>query len=115
MPSFKGNRKIILQPSDRDLVFYFDHTTNSSVSAGDGFLPYGKTISSVEATAYTEDGTNCTSALIEASSVTDDVVSLRLNYPTAFGDGRYFIKMVNTLNDGSIIESDFKRVFCENL
>lgn len=115
MSSFKGTRKIILQPYDSGLVFDFTITSNSTPTANDGFLPYGRSVSSVVLSATTEDGTTCTSALIDGTAtIALNVISVKMKYPTQFGPGRYFLRLIITMDDSNKIEADFTRIFAEN-
>lgn len=113
VPSFKGTKKIIIQPRSVDVGFRFHITTCTSTVANDGAIPYDTTISSVVATAKTADGTSET-GLITSTSLTTPDVDLTLSWPTN-GAGRYYIQFVLTLNNSSVIELDFNRVEATDL
>jgi len=113
MPSFKGSSKISIQPLDH-INYDFKFTICSSSTANDGFLPAGRTISSVNVTGYNESGTDVTSSLIDGTAVlVVDVVTVPLKWPGTAG--RYKLTFEIELDDGQIKEADFDRIFAENL
>lgn len=113
MPSFQGSKKITIQPLDH-ISYSFKLTTCSSAVANDGFLPYGRSISSVDVTAYNDAGVDKTSDLIDGTAtLVVDIVSVPLKWPTTAG--KYKLTFEITLDDGQIKEADFDRIFAENL
>lgn len=110
MANFKGNNEIIVQPNDVGVSYSFQFDVCTSVTANDGYLPYGTSIDSVIVTAKTEEGIDATSALIVSSSELANVVTVALQYPTSLGEGRYKLTFVLTLSDATILEADFSRV-----
>lgn len=114
MPNFKTSGEISLQPND-NMGYSFTVTVGSSATANDGFIPYGTTVSSVVVIAYDKDDVNVTSELIFGTpSVSQNVVSMQLKYPTTSGDGRYKLTMILTLDNGDVKEADFDRVYARN-
>lgn len=109
MPSFKGNKKIIIQPNTKDVSYRFHVTTCSSATANDGMLPFSTTISSVVTSAKTADGTTDTE-LIESTLLSSPDIDLTLSYPVTNGAGRYKITFVLMMSNASEIEIDFHRV-----
>ena len=115
MPNFQGSDEIILQPNDDGVIYSFNVTTASASGANDGYLAYGRSISSVVVTTYDEEGT-LTTDLVDGVAVLDgNIIRQPLQYPTTSGDGRYKITFVMTLDDSSIKEADFFRVNAESL
>jgi len=118
MPNFQGQTPIILQPNDLQRFFSFEFPQANEEGANDGFLPYGVFISSCNLTAWKEGGTQATD-LIDSyhMDTTSDctVIIVSLNYPTTSGAGRYSLRFILTLTNGSQIEADFARVHARNL
>jgi len=115
MPSFKTNRKIIVQPYDSNVAYDFKFTQNSARNASDGFLPYGGTMTAAEVSAVTEDGTAVTSLILSSAfDASTNIVTVRLRWPSE-GAGRYFLRFKLTIDANVIIEADFGRVFAEDL
>lgn len=115
MSDFKTKGPITLRPFD-EISHSFKITVNSSTTSKDGFLPYGRTVSDVDVIAYTDDGTTCTTAVIEGTpSLLSNVVTCVLKYPTAFGDGLYKLKFQLTLDNGETKEANFHRLNYETV
>lgn len=109
MSSFEGYDEIILQPNDQ-ISYEFNITVESSQGANDGFLPYGRSVSSVAVSGYSEDGiTTDNHMIVGLPSVVNNLVSVVLRYPSA-GVGRYRLEMVLTLDNGQTKEADFSRI-----
>jgi hypothetical protein len=115
MPDFKGNKRINLQPRDYAISYGFIITPSSSTLANDGYIPYGTTVSGVVVEAEFEDGTDATSELIHSSSVTNNIVTATLNYPTNIGEGRYNLTFILSLDNGEVHEANFNRVVAKDL
>ncbi len=118
MPSFQGSDKIDVQPGTSKAAYEFEFTVCSAAGANDGWLAYGRTISSVAVKAYKHGETevDATSDLINGTpSVANNIVTVKLDYPTVNGSGRYKLEFVVTLDDGSDDEADFGRVFVRDL
>ena len=113
VPSFKGQRKITVQPNTKNAGYRFHVTTCTSTTANDGMIPFSTTISSVVVTAKTSDGSEETGLITSTSLITPDI-DLTLSWPTN-GAGRYKLTFVLTLSDGSERELDFHRVVAEDL
>jgi len=115
MDNFKGHDLIRLQPGDNDVQYDFDITTCTTAIANDGFLPFGRSVSSVAVSGYQEDNVTLANDMISGSiSESADVVSVPLKYPAA-GEGRYKLRFTLTLDDSSTQEADFNRIQAENL
>jgi len=108
---FDGNKSITLQPGDSAVPYTFTYSACSSATANDGSIPFGTEISSVAVKAYNDAGTDVTAQMINASSETDNVVSVALNYPSTTGDGCYHIEIILTPDSGAKMEADFVRVY----
>lgn len=108
----KGNDEIILQPYSSAIRYTFEVTQNSSSIANDGFLPHEVDISSVSASAFNiDDGSNVTGELVStAPTVNDNIIAIKLQYPSTSGDGRYKLTFYLTLSDGSNDEFDVRRI-----
>jgi hypothetical protein len=110
MPDFQGNDDIIVQPGTSDYAYEFEVTVCSAVGANDGFLAFGRTISSVVVKAFKHGTTNLEDTeIIEGYSLAGFIVTVRLTYPSTNGAGRYKLEFVMTLDDGSTEEADFGR------
>lgn len=114
MPSVKGVEIIILQPNDADISYKFRAAVCSAEDANDGAIPYNTNVSSVSVTAYDEDGNVVTDLVQGSPSVSDNVVTITLSYPSTSGTGRYKLTCVMTLNTGTTIEWDYDRVYAED-
>lgn len=115
MGSFKGSNKIILLEGDHAVPYGFEITVCTSLTANNGFIPYNTNAINVNAEAFTEDGTNVTSYMIDGTAnVSLNVVYISLNYPTITGPGRYELVLELTLDNGSIVHAVFDRIFAED-
>ena len=111
MPDYIGNDDIIVQPGTLNYPYEFLVTVCSAAGENDGFLAYGRTITSVVNTAHKHGRTLLVdSELIANESLSGFVITMRLSYPTTNGPGRYKLESVVTLDDGSTEEIDFGRV-----
>ena len=117
MPDFKEVQDIILQPLDVEAPYSFSIPACTSATANDGGIPYDTTIASVVVTAHKQsDGSDVSSEIVDSSSVSDNIVSVALNYPSTSGVGTYHLRFALTLDnsDASVIEKDFNRVKARN-
>jgi hypothetical protein len=115
MPDFKTTGPITIRPFD-EISYSFKVTVNTSDTSKDGFLPYGRTVSDVSVVVTTEDGTTCTTAVIEGTpSLLSNIVTCVLKYPTDFGDGLYKLKFQLTLDNGETKEANYHRLRCETV
>jgi hypothetical protein len=117
MPDFLGSEKIIVQPGTSKMAYEFEVTVCSAAGANDGFLAFGRTIASVVVTAHKHGTTlvDATSELIEGTpTVVNEVMTVKLNYPTTLGSGRYKLEFIMTLDDTSVEEADFGRVLVKD-
>ncbi len=111
MPDFLGNDDIIVQPATSKAAYEFEITVCSAAGANDGFLAFGRTIASVVVTAHKHGPTLLVDTeLIEGTPTkVDQIITVKLNYPSTNGGGRYKLEFVMTLDDGSVEEADFGR------
>jgi len=111
MIDFKGVIKINEETS---YVYTFFFPVNSSITKNDGCIGYGRTISDITVTAYTQDGTDVTSALISGSpTVSANIVYIKYKYPTGFSTGRYYVYIDITLDNGEKDRGYFGNVMVE--
>ena len=115
MPSVKGHIKILLQPGDTDLTWKFNAPPASTESANDGAIPYNTSVVSVSVKSYDEDGTEVTDLIQGNPSVSNNVVSITMSYPSTSGAGKYKITCIMTLNTGGTVEWDYNRIEARNL
>ena len=115
MPNFKSNDEIVLQPNDADVIYEFEITTASTSGANDGYLAYGRSVSSVEVKTYEEDGTEIADLLDGSATIVGNLIRQPLQYPTTSGEGRYKLTFIMTLDDASVKEADFFRVYAEDV
>lgn len=115
MPDFQGTDQITVQPGDEQVPYTFTFTVCSSATANDGAIPFGTTVDSVVVSATMADGT-ADAELVDSSSESANVVTVKLTYPSTNGNGRYHLKFLITLDnvDASVIEFDFNRVVVED-
>ena len=117
MPNFKGDTGILLQPSDRNVTYSFSFPIMSSATSNDGFCPYGTTISGVVVTAA-QDGV-AVDDLVDTTTNTTYTVNVTLDYPTTTMSGQteaqFDLTFVLTLDNGTILETDFDRVKAQDL
>ena len=77
-------------------------TVKSSDTLEDGFIEYGRSVSSVSVTIHQSDDTDVTSEMLaNTATVSDNVLTIPLDYPSTSGAGSYYIKAIITLDDGS--------------
>jgi len=121
MSDFEGSKSIILQPGDAAIPYTFEWTVCSASTGNDGGIPYGHSLSSVVSSVHHEDGTVLSTAIISASSVTNNVLTIWLSYPTCTGTiftGRHHMEFLATISDGTttyIKEFDFNRLILGDL
>lgn len=100
MPDFKGHDNFYIKKGEQNIDFSFEHT--------DDFLPTGRDIQSTTVYATDRYGESV-SSLIETYSVDDNIVVVRMSYPTE-GEGTYHLRFVNDLGDDKIKTSRFNRM-----
>ncbi len=118
MPNFNPPKDIDLYPDDdnKGLNFIFKKTTGTYNN--DGFIPYGLSVSSVEVSGLDNEGSDTTGWIYTATvSISNDVtIDSRLNDVVSFNikhpgtNGTFFIKIILTLDNGTVLGSIFKRV-----
>jgi len=107
---FKGNKVIELNPGDTAVGVQFEFTVKASASAAEGYLGYGRSISSVVATIYNDDtdADVTTSMLDSAATESNNIVTVPINHPGTAGV--YRIKLIATLDDTGTRDVRFRRV-----
>jgi hypothetical protein len=111
MPDYIGKDSITVQPGTFNYPYEFLVTVCSAAGANDGFLAFGRTIVSVVNTAHKHGRTLLVDTeLIKNESLNGFIITMRLSYPITNGKGRYKLRSVVTLDDGSTEEIDFGRV-----
>ena len=113
MLSIKSAKPIVLHTGDLELTYKFSAPANSSDTANDGTIAYGRTVNSVAITVTNYDTGVAVTDLVDSSSVSDNIISITLSYPPTSGDGRYKLKCIMTLDSGSRIEWATNQIFCE--
>jgi hypothetical protein len=108
MPSFKTNDKIQLQPNDQ-IGYEFQVTSCSTSAANDGFLPFGRSVTSFAVSGYGEDAVTPANDMIQSSALSGQIMTVVLKYPAA-GAGRYRLEFILTLDNGQKKEADFGRI-----
>ena len=113
MPNFnQRTSEIVLQPGDAAVSYAFNFTISSSATANDGGIPFGETVASATVTIHLDDADNTdkTSEVLDSSSLSSNVVTVNLDYPSTTGAGCYHIKFVVTLAGGAVMEFDYNRI-----
>lgn len=118
----KGTEWIELEPQDVGVPYKIKVNVNSSVSANDGYIPYGTNISSVSAVAYNVDSngviqSTVTSELIHtAPTVLSNIITIYLSYPSTTGVGLYKLTFKLTLDNSiTVKELDHRRIRALNV
>lgn len=106
---FEGNGFILLQSNSSKNSYRFKFEP-ASTAEGKGAIPYETQMTSVNVSGYFEDGTDVSAVMVDSVQLfdTEDAVVVDLNYPGT--EGRYKLRFILTLNDGSIWEKDFNRI-----
>ena len=112
--NFRGGFVVIKQGDDA-VPISLQLSVCSSATANDGYLPYGTNISSVAVTSYKmDDDRTVTTDLIEAgyTTVANNIVYCRLQYPATNGTGYYGLKILMTLDDAAptILRADHEKI-----
>lgn len=81
---FKETSPVALYPGDTDVAIMEEVTIKTSNSATDGFLAYGRSVSSVVATIFDDDdGTDVTTEMLAATAtVSNNIITIVLDYPS---------------------------------
>ena len=94
-------------------TYYFK--PNSSSRKNDGCIGYGRTIANISVTAWNEDGTNVTTALISGSpTVNSNIVYIKYKYPTGWSVGKYKVLIDITLDNNETDRGIHENVFVES-
>lgn len=110
---FKGNTAFYLRSGD-NLGREWEITVCSSASANDGQIPYGLSVVSVDTIAYDKDNSDVTSDLVDGTpSVTNNIISGNIKYPTTNGVGRYKLSFLLTLSNGKQKRVEFDTIFAK--
>ena len=106
---FENNDPIILQEnsSANSYAFTFPSPTTET---GRGSIPFDTAITSVNVSGFFEDGSDFSAAMIQSVNLfpQDDKVVVDLTYPGV--EGRFKLRFLLTLTDGSVWERDFNRI-----
>jgi hypothetical protein len=110
--NFLGSIKI--RPNT-EYTYPFYIPANSSNTVDDGYIPYGKTITSATVSAQTEDGTSITTVLISGTpTVANNTVYIKFVYP---GDEYIGVRCEITidfeLDNGETDQIGFTNIFVE--
>lgn len=85
---------------------------DSGATVNDGFIEYGRTITDIDVTAYTPDGTNVTTALISGDpTVVNNIVYIKFQYPDGWPTGIYNINIDYIDNEGETDQIPFENIF----
>jgi len=108
--SFLGDKWIKLYPGDVAVPYTWTATICSSATANDGHLPYGtnmsETVGHVVVKAYTSANVLCTDDLINGTpTVSSNVVTGKLDYPTTNRPGKYEITITGKLDNGETFKT----------
>lgn len=124
MSSFLGSKKITLEPGDLNLTYSFEISVCSSSSANDGMISYGATCSGITVTAYKtadENGksliggeTEVTDLIYSTPAVSNNIISVSLDYPDTNLKGYYKLEFICALDSGGTKELQFNRIRCED-
>lgn len=115
MPDFDGHDTITLRPADAAVPVRWSFAAASTVTANDGSIPYGTTISTAVVKVYTDLGAT-SSSVVDAGSVTVEgglIVAARLSHPdaTAFnGLKTYTANVKLTLSSGAVMSYECARI-----
>jgi len=122
MPSFESNSQVVLQPLDENVYINYRFSTCSTSASNDGYLPFGATISSsiITATKFADENNRTITPINDTeiatlSSIADNIITIKYNYPSTNGNGYYKIRMKNTLSNGTILEADFNRIIAKDI
>jgi len=123
MSDFEGDSPIRLQPKSKDINHGFTVEVKASATAKKGWLAYGTTISGIDVTAYkTADidnrslvgGQITVDDLIQGTPlVNDNVMTVKMSYPSTNGEGYYKLTFHLTIDDSSEDELDFEPIIVE--
>jgi len=122
MPSFESNKNVVLQPLDENVYINYRFSTCSTSASNDGYLPFGATITSttLTATKFADENNRTISPITDIelaslSNLSNNIITIRFNYPSTNGNGYYKIRMKNTLSNGTILEADFNRIIAKDI
>ena len=113
---FKAVQPIILQPASVSNSYQFEFAAAES-SGAKGSIPYGTSVSTATVSgSFAETSEDVSSELIsEAPTVLSNIVTVLLDYPTNSGEGKYNLRFILTLDDGSVWEFDFTSIQAVNI
>lgn len=97
--NFKKSKKVELYPGMEASPRIFEVETKET-NYSKGYLAPDTVIDSVEVKAYDFDDTEV-SSLVNNSSVADNKVLVRFDYPTE-GEGQYYLKIIASCDDSSV-------------
>lgn len=114
MNSYKAPGQIKIHPGEI-LPAYFNHKACTTFKNNDNILPFGTTIVSAIPYIYSSNKTDVTSEwLAQGLILTDNMITLLLQYPSTSKNGLYDIKFALTLSDNSIKYAYFDKLFASS-
>lgn len=113
MNSYKAPGQIKIHPGEM-LPVYFNHKACSTFEKNDELLPFGTSIVSAIPYIYHSNKRDVTSEwLVRNLILTDNMITLILQYPAVSLNGLYDIKFALTLSDNSIKYAYFDKLFAQ--
>lgn len=111
MNSYKKPGQIKLHPGEM-LPAYFNHKACSTFKKNDNILPFGTYITDASVNIYHVNKSDVTTEwLVQDLVLTENMITLILQYPATSLNGLYDIKFTLTLNDGNIKYAYFDKLF----
>ena len=104
---FNGTSPIVLQPLTKRVPYAFTITEKTSETSK-GWLIYGTNVIDAEVTAFDDEGNEVTD-LIDSTNLVDNVITVKLTYPSA-GEGYYSLRFKLIIDNDSEEEVDFSRI-----
>ena len=113
MDNFQGQSRITIQKYAYQMSYNFEFTVCTSISANDGYLPHGTNIASIDVIIKDKDNNEISDILSPASSVSNNIVTVSLNYKKSESKNLLSLIIRYTLDNGSKDEADFARIYME--
>ena len=123
MPDVTGTKRVKIQPNTANLPVSITLLICSSATANDGSIPYGDTLASAVAKAYSPAGVDVTTNFVtQAASVSGNVITCEISFystteglvTTPMADGTYKLTFIYTCASGYVDEIDVKRFKVKN-
>ena len=121
--SFKGNRKVDINPGDINVPLHMRLNPASASTANDGAIPYGSTVNSASFTAHNAETNSSSTAILtntsEAGVSSSNVIVTFVSYSTTLSEGLYHITatVACSLSGSTVLmtrEFDFNRVYMKD-